>query len=244
MRVAASTLAFPLLLALGLGGCATKRDLRDLRTEVRSSQEETLREIRQQNDAILDSLGVALTRLRGDMTNQLVEMERQLVQIQELTGQGQQRLADLREQIRNRQQTIGMTGDVGAPPAAGNPEELFNLSLAALRRGSLTTARAGFEEFLRAFPQHPLAPDAQFHIGESYEEGDDPAPALEAYGRVLELYPNASRAPTALYRAGMIEVERGNEEQARTLLERVVSAFPESPEAPLAREQLDQLGGG
>jgi tol-pal system protein YbgF len=232
------------LLLVLLAGCATKRDLRDLRTEVealRSSQDAMLREIQRQNAMLMDSLSSQGTRMRGDMNNRLNAVERQLVQIQELTGQGQAQLAQMREQIRARE-AAAAAGAFGGPTAAGSPDELFNTSLATLRRGSLATARSGFEEFLRTFPQHALAADAQFHIGETYQEAKDLPRALEAYARVLELYPASTTAPTALYRAGLIEVERGNRDRARTMFTQVTSAYPRSAEAPLAKEQLSKLG--
>jgi tol-pal system protein YbgF len=238
------------LLPLLATGCATKRDLRDLRQEMQTGREEMVRELRRQNEILLDSLNRQDIRNRGDMANRFLQLERQLVQIQELTGQGQQRLADLREQMNARAREAAAAAEAAPNPpqgsasaaAAGDPQELFNTSLAALRRGSQTTARAGFTEFLRLFPQHPLASDAQFHVGESFADANDPERALQAYARVIEQYPNAAKAPTALYRAGLLEVQRGNRAQARTLFNQVVRAYPRSTEAVSAREQLQTLG--
>lgn len=156
--------------------------------------------IQRQNQMLLDSMGAASLRTRGDIANQLVAMERQLVQIQQLTGQGQQRLAELREQINSRAEAIAAqpqsvsSGRETPPPAA---QELFDASLASLRRGSFSTARVGFEEFLRLYPQHALAPDAHFHIAEAYTGSKDVPRAVEAYGRVIEQYPNHPRAAAA-----------------------------------------------
>jgi tol-pal system protein YbgF len=230
-----------------VAGCATKRDLRDLQSEVDRMRQENaavMRQIQEQNRQILDSLVTQNTRMRGDVANRFTDVDRQLVQIQELTGQSQRRLNEMREQITRREEggvPTGAGAASGTAPA-GNPEEMYNAALAALRRGSHATARAGFEEVLRHFPQHPLASEAQFHIGESFQEAREPVRALEAYGRVLSAYPNAPKAPTALYRAGQIELERGNREQARTFFNQVVTAYPRSVEAPLARDQLQRLG--
>lgn len=238
-RLLAAAVLLPLL-----AGCATKRDLRDLRIEMdslRMAQAEMLQQIQRQNQQILDSLVAQNTRLRGDVSNRFTEIDRQLVQIQELTGQSQRRLSELRQQIERREEaSFGPQAAAGAP--AAGPDEMYNAALAALRRGSHSTARAGFEEFLRHYAQHPLAADAQFHLGESFQEGGEPVRALEAYGRVLELHPNSPRAPTALYRAGLIELQRNNRDRARTMFNQVVTAYPNSPEAALAREQLQRLG--
>lgn len=230
-----------LCLLLVLSGCATKRDIRDLQLEVdslRIAQREMLDEIRRQNASVIESLDDQGTQLRGDLNNRLTEIERQLVQVQELTGQGQAEVARLRQQIRQRESAAP---SVVVPADAPEPEELFNASVEMLQRGSLTTARSGFEEFLRFFSRHPLAPDAQFYVAESYAEGGDPAAAVEAYGRVLELYPASERAPTSLYRAALLVSESGDPDRARDLLNRLVSAYPNSPEAPLAREQLERM---
>jgi tol-pal system protein YbgF len=237
------------LLALALlpvlGGCATKRDLRDLRTEVesaRAAQDAMLREIQRQNALILDTVEAQDVRMRGDLTAQLVRLERQLVQVQELSGQGQQQLAAIRGELRAREEALRNAQAGGTADApAGDPDELLGTARAALERGSFSTARAGFEEFVRAFPQHPQAADAQLGVGETFEKANDLPRALEAYSRVLELYPDATAAPTALYRAAMIEVGRNNRDRARTMLNQLTAAYPRSPEAPRAREQLQRI---
>lgn len=224
-----------------LSGCATKRDLRDLGTEIdslRMSQEAMMRDLQRQNAAILDSLSVKDVRLRGDLSNQLVQIERQLIQIMELTGQGQQALAEFRESLRAREAAIRTQPSMEPGGDAGDPNELFATSQDALQRGSYTTARAGFEEFVRAFSQHPRAPEAQLFVGEAYERAEDVENAFQAYGRVLELYPNSTSAPTALYRAALIEFQRDSDDRARAMLNQIIAAYPRSPEATLARERL------
>lgn len=239
-RLLALALAVPLL-----GGCATKRDLRDLRTEIQgmqAQQEALLREIQRQNATLLDSLNIQDIRLRGDLSNQLVQMERQLLTIQELTGQGQQQLAEVRRTLREREEALrSMEGTPGAMGAAGNPEELLGTANAAMERKSLTAARAGFQEFVRLYPDHARAPEAQLGIGATYEAAEDAPRALEAYARVLELYPNSPQAPTALYRGALLEAARNNRDRARSMLNQVTTAYPRSPEAALAKEQLRKM---
>lgn len=230
-----------------LGACATKRDLRDLRTEMeamRASQDALLREIARQNDLLLDSMTVQDVRLRGDMLNRLLQMERQLVQIQELTGQGQQRLAEMRQELRRQEDAMRAAPMGGAPAsggATGDPEELYAAAEGALMRGSFTSARTGFEALVQGFPQHPRAPQAQLGIGETYEKTSEAERALEAYMRVPELYPDSPYAPTALLRAGRIEAGRNNRDEARTVFNQLIGAFPDSPEAETAREELREL---
>jgi len=243
-----------LLLVPLLGACATKRDVRDLRDEMaamRAAQDSAFRVVQRENRALLDSIADQNARLRGDLANRFLQVDRQLVQIQELTGQGQQRLQELREQINARAQQDAARAAEAAAPAGSDTasssgsgataDELYTTSMASLRRGSLQTARAGFQEFLRTYPGHRQAPDALFYVGETYNEGKDVQNALQTYAQVVQRYPTSARAPTALYRAGTLEAGRGNRAEARTLFNRVVQSYARSPEATLARDQLAKL---
>lgn len=248
-----------LLLAalLPLGACvATKQDVEQLRLDMagqRAQQDSLFRVLIARTEAMLDSLSDQNVRLRGDFANRLLAIDRQLVQIQELSGQNQAQLAGLRQQIeqsateaRRAQEAAAAAarddGNGGGADEGGDPQELYDASLAALRRGSVSTARTGFEEFLRANPQHRLAAEAQYNIGQSYEQGRETASAITAYGRVVELYPTSSRAPAALLRMGRLELGRGNRTQARTHFNAVVSRYARSTEAGEARTELQRMG--
>ncbi|HEX6040642.1 tol-pal system protein YbgF [Longimicrobium sp.] len=250
---------FALALLPLAGACvATKQDVQELRLDMaqqRAHQDSLFRALVGRTEAMLDSLSDQNVRLRGDVANRLLAIERQLVQIQELSGANQAQLSDLRRQIdqraaeeRRRQQeaadaaAAGQDGGGGSAADAGDPDELYEAAQAALRRGSVGTARAGFEEFIRANPQHRLAPEAQYNIGQSYEQGRDTGNAITAYGRVVELYPTSGRAPAALLRMGRLELGRGNRTEARARLNQIVQRYPRAPEAGEARTELQRLG--
>ncbi|HEX8317151.1 tol-pal system protein YbgF [Longimicrobium sp.] len=246
-RAALAALAFPLL-----AGCiATKQDIRDLQLGMASQQarqDSMVTVLIARTEAMLDSLSDQNVRLRGDLANRLVAIDRQLVQIQELSGQNQAQLGALRRQVdtaaeeARRAQAAAQRADAAPQEEAADPQELFDAALAALRRGSVATARGGFEEFLRAAPEHRLAPDAQYNIGQSYEQARDVPAAITAYERVLSEHATSARAPAALLRIGRLELGRGNRTQARTRLNQVVQRFPRSPEAAEARTELQRLG--
>jgi tol-pal system protein YbgF len=242
-----------------LAGCvATKRDLEDLRFELqtsRAAQQEQMDRLIRRIEAQLDSMELRNNRLRGDISNRLVAIERQLVQIQELSGQSQAQLTELRRQINQRAEearraaeaeqaadtTDGGGGEAGGA-TADQAQEVYDAALGAFRRNSLSTARSGFEEFLRVAPRHRLAADAQFYIGETYAR--EPDRAVESFERVVEQYPSSSRAPTALLRIARIEAERDNRDEARARYNQILRAYPRSPEAEQARTALARLGRG
>lgn len=232
-------------LLLPAAACATKRDLQQLQLSMdaqRAHQDSVFGVLLGRTEAMLDSLSRQNTRVRGDLSTRLLSIERQLVQIQELSGQNQAQLNQLRRQIEARAAETAAAEQPGGAAPAGDPNVLYEAATAALRRGSVASARDGFEQFVENFPQHRLAADAQFAIGQSYDQEENAGAAIEAYGRVVELYPTSGRAPAALLRMGRLEAERGNRNEARNRFNQIVQRYPRSPEVADARTELQRLG--
>lgn len=256
-RILGSAVTLGLVL-VPLTACATKQDLKNVRQEMIALQErqDTIFVLLQQeNRATRDSIFEAMqqmVRTRGEIRNQLLQMEQQLIQIQELTGQSQRRLGEMREAFEERRQAApvdtalpgGVRDDDPAEPVEGGgeeAEELYRIGTQQLEQEGASTARMAFEQLLRENPRHPRAPDAQFGIAETYVLDQRMEEALAAYERVGELYPDSPRAPEALFRAGVLAEEDGNISAARRYFERVRAGYPRSDEARLAGDALERL---
>ena len=262
----------PLSLALGtalaLGGCAMKSDVTRVQNDVAVLREENARqdsararqlgEIIRMQQQLFDSLATTretIRTLRGDVANDLYGVQQQLVQLQELTGQSQRRLTELRTQLEARAEQLAASGapgaaarpDSGAPAAAAPPtgnasaDQMYEASLGQLRRGSASTARLGFRELLRSYPTSDKVPDALYFIGESFRtENADSAGAY--YDMVARSYPRSPRAASALYNLGLLNERAQKTAAARDAYQRVVQTYPKSDEAGLARDRLKALG--
>lgn len=240
------------ILGLGLlAGCALKGDVRKVELQVQEARAEVQRldsARAADRDAMLESIaGLAATlvaqqqllgQLRGDVRTQLQAIHQEISTLQELTGQSQQRLSELRRRL---DVAPAPAADSGAAATGTGPGQMYELSLQQYRRGSLATARAGFREFLRTAPQHERVPDALFYIGETFaaEHADSAAAVYEA---VVRQYPRSSRAPAALYKLGLLAEQRGDVAAARSYFSRVVVGYPRTDEANLARDKLQRLG--
>lgn len=237
--------------ALAATGCmASKSDIRLLQDEIRTlramqSRADTAR--RTQADSALtmigrtnDSLRVLAQRFgafQATVGGELFEMGRQLITIQELAGMSQKRILELRATMEERAQSMP-PADSAAGPAAPGPAQLFQLSFDQLRRGSYGTARAGFEELLRRFPDFEEASAALLYIGQAYAEERRTAEADSVYALVVTRFPRSKDAPTALYKYGLSQLSQGKRAAARAALQRVVREFPSSTEAELAADRL------
>jgi tol-pal system protein YbgF len=240
-----------------LSGCVTKGDIQGVQDDIALFKAETARrdsaraaqlaELIQVQQRIMDSLSSSrktVAQLRGDLQSDLYNIQQQLVQLQELTGQSQQRLSELRTQLEARgEQIASNAADTGrAPtPAAASADQMYEASLAQLRRGSTATARSGLREMLKAYPTSDRAGDALYFIGQSYA-AENTDSAIAYYNQVVQKYPNSSRAGSALYNLGLLAERRKETKKAREAYQRVVQKYPQSDEAALARDRLKALG--
>jgi tol-pal system protein YbgF len=246
-----------------LSACALKGDVRRVEQEVQQLRVEMARtdtaranfldlavqQLIALHRQVLDSLDAQDRRLalfRGTMRSDMTEVQRQLVQIQELTGQSQARLAELQRRLNQRQTQPIVAGPTGrdsagatAPAGAPSAQEIYDVAVQQLDRGSPQTARNAFQLLLDQYPASELAQDAQFHIGESWE-GIDADSATAAYELLVQRYTDSPRAPTALYRLGLMAEQEGDIDQARVYYERVVTGYPRSDAAELARAKLNR----
>jgi tol-pal system protein YbgF len=145
----------------------------------------------------------------------------------------------------------------GARPSTNalQPQDIYQASYIDFSKGSYALAMAGFAEFIRRFPDHPLADNAQYWIGESHfsiargyansGQTDKVAPemelAVQEFRKVIANYPRGEKAPTALYKEALALLELKQPAVAQQRLEYLVSNFPQSEETPLARERLAAL---
>ncbi|MBW3552871.1 MAG: tetratricopeptide repeat protein [Gemmatimonadetes bacterium] len=241
-------------------GCATKRDIRDMRGDLgrmEARQDSIYQLLQQQNRAILDSLTVTtrqLLNVRGDLANQLGQLKEQLEQVGQLTGQVQVRLNQLDQQLTEAVRAVGTSGVTGgggggAAPAGGGAaafdeaRELYEIGVEQINRGNAMSARRAFQMVVDSFPTAEQAPEAQRQIGESYAMERNYDEATRAFDRVVERWQDSDAAPLALYRAGVIAQERGNVDRARQYFRRVISGYPNSDARGLAEEALRRLGG-
>jgi len=253
------------LLALGLtAGCALKGDVRRVELQVdalraeraradsqRAAEIDTVRALLRTVQEKLTAQQAYLVQLRGDVKTDLLAVQQQLVSVQELTGQSQQRLTELRgrleDQARQPVPVLDTSRGGAAPvgpsgnPAGPGPDQMYDLAYQQYRASRYGTARQAFREFLRVFPTHERAPDALYFIGESFA-GENTDSAAAVYQQVVKTYPTSPRAPSALYKLGFLAEQRGDKAAARTYYARVIAGYPRSPEANLARDKLQRLG--
>ena len=119
-------------------------------------------------------------------------------------------------------------------------EKLYTGALGLFSKRFYDEAAVKFREFVVEYPEHKLAGNAQYWIGEcAYSQKNFEAAAAE-FAKVERLYPASPKVPGALLKKGLSLWELKRLPEAQEALERIVSKFPQSDEAAKARERLDR----
>lgn len=253
-----------LVLAVGLlTGCAMKGDVRRIEAELQQYHEQvtmsdsaraaSLAQLADQavrshaeTQRLLDSVTSEVQRLTvalGDLRGELRELRRELATVQELAGQSQVSLRELRAALESATRYVISTPGDSIEPRGDDlePERLFVLARQQLERGSPITARDGFQRLISEHPGHQRVPDALRWIGESFLPAN-PDSAVVYFTRVVDEFPESPQAGFALYRIGLEVEGRGDSVQAYALFERVAEAYASSDAAALACQRFRQSG--
>jgi tol-pal system protein YbgF len=257
------------VVVLTTGACfATRSDVRVLQGDLQVVRAEMLAgdsALQQKVDADLARIAGLLAQMAdtvraanattagmaGDVRADLRSIRQQLITIQELTGQSQRRIQELRAEMEMRASETPPT----TPPAAGTPpgtppgtqpqagaepgpSQLFQMGQDQLRRGSASAARSAFTQLLTAYPTSDLAPEALYGIADTWADEGNGVAADSVYALVVQRYPRSEKAPTALYKRATALRVVGQAAQAREIYQQIVDRYPRSDAALLAQDFL------
>lgn len=151
----------------------------------------------------------------------------------------------------SRQAPAGATSPTGGP----TPEESYQAAYLDFTRGQYALAIPALRDYVRRFPDSPLADSAQYAVGESYfsmarasaaagqadKSKQELEQAVREFRKVIVNYPRGSKVPTALYKEAVALTELRQPALAQARLQYLLDHFPQSEEAPLAKERLAAL---
>ena len=248
-----------------LGGCffATKQDIDRLQQDIvgtrvsssaadsvqRAQLIEVSRSVRTMTDSI-SALSKRLAAMRTASESEMTAMKENISQLQDLSGQSEQRLRDMRASLEEKRQQQEQAA-AGAPDSAGSaaaapstgpgPLQLLQAGRDQLLKGGNASARSAFQELITKYPKSEYVPEAMFYTAQAYAAERNLSAADAQYSALITRYPNSPRVPTAMYkRALQLQGSKKNAE-AKKLYQDIIKRFPRSDEAALADERLQAM---
>ncbi len=181
-------------------------------------------------------------------------------QIQQLQGQLEElrhELSTLKKAERERYLDLdarintlaerGSTAKEEAAVAGNNDPEAdraaYNAAKDKLVAGDFSGAIAGFEAYLKDFPQGLSRADAHFWAGKLYSDQKEPdlQKAQGHFQAVADNYPDHSKTSKSLYILAVMQANAGEISPAKVNLHKLIKQYQDSREAKQAQGLLEQL---
>ena len=119
----------------------------------------------------------------------------------------------------------------------------YNKAYEAYMKRRYAEALSLFKDFLKRYPDHQLADNAQYWLGETHYDMGDYASAILTFKDVVTRYTDHAKAPDALLKIGYAYMALDDVSNARMFLKRVINNYPLSAAESKARAKLKELEG-
>jgi tol-pal system protein YbgF len=126
--------------------------------------------------------------------------------------------------------------------AGGPAAEAYRTAVDLLRAGNHDDAIAQLRDFVKRYPDHDYADNAQYWLGEAFYDRKDYAKALAEFRAAVDKFPRGNKVPDALLKVGYCYLALGQTDKGRFALEQVTTIYPKTEPAGLAAKRLETIG--
>ena len=250
------------VLPFALAGCffATKSDFDRLQQDMLTTRAgsnaadsvqraflvDLTRNVRALNDSI-SALNKRMSTMRTATETDMAAMRQDISQLQDLSGQSEQRLRDMRAALEEKTVTADVppsadtSGGAVASTGGPGPGQLLQAGRDQLLKGGNVAARAAFAELISKYPRSDLVPEAMFYTAQAYAAERNNEAADREYASLISKFPSSPRVPTAMYKRALQMQASKKTADARRLFQEIIKRFPRSDEAALADERLQSI---
>lgn len=251
-----AALIFPLLFS----GCffATKQDFDKLQQDIivsragssaadsvqRAQLVEVTRSMRTLSDSI-NALSRRVSAMRTASESEMTAMRQDISQLQDMSGQSEQRLRDVRAALEEKRPDPGSVPDTsgvpGTPSTGPGPLQLLQGGRDQLLKGGNVAARSAFSELISKYPTSEYVPEAMFYTAQAYAAERNLDAADAQYLALVSRFPSSPRVPTAMYKRALHLQSQKKTAEAKKIFQDIIKRFPRSDEAALADERLQAI---
>ena len=181
----------------------------------------------------VSSLMARIRELKSDMENRSLEIDA----LHNKVNENERTLASLSGKVAGKYS--GYSGSFGVQNDA-NFKATYQSGLERFNAKQFEDAIQVFQGLLASNPDHRLASNCRYWIGESYNAMGNYSEAINAFTDVLN-YKASYKFDDALIMRGLCYMKIGNNDVAREQFQELVSRYPDSEYAPKAMRYLGRL---
>ena len=131
----------------------------------------------------------------------------------------------------------------GKPQVTG-AAQAYDQAFAYLQQNNYADAQRAFGDFLKNFPQHPLAANAEYWLGETYFAQTQYTTAAKTFAKAFQDHPQGQKAPDALLKLALTLDKMSKKDDACLTLQELGKRFPSGPASVMKRasEEGQRMG--
>jgi tol-pal system protein YbgF len=205
--------------------------VRTLAADIQASIDSTKSEMQAMNGK-LDDMAIALKKPTEDLARYRDDADKRIIALEDRILKFQSTLDEL---------TKKMSESAQPKEVAPTPDSIYMKGLDVFKAGDMPAAREIFTKFLEQYPQHDLAANAHYWIGETHYSEKSYEPAILSFQEVIKNYPLKEKVPAAMLKQAMAFKAINDTKSARYVLKKLGESFPKSDEATKAKELLKEM---
>jgi tol-pal system protein YbgF len=125
-----------------------------------------------------------------------------------------------------------------AVPDIANEQRAYDAAFDQFKGGNYGAAIVSFASFVKSYPRSPLAPSAQYWIGNAQFAQKEYRAAIASQRQLVAAFPESQKVPDALLNIATSQFEMGDGAASRRTLEDLIAKHPQSEAAAKARQRL------
>lgn len=213
--------------------------VRRLSADIQATIDSTKSEMQALNGK-LDDMQSALKKPADDLLRYREDADKRIIILEDRILKQQKTIEDLNNKVAE----LVLARKEAAAAAAAipvSPDALYVKGMETFKAGDMPAAREQFTKFLEQNPQHDLAANSHYWIGETFYGEKNYESAILAYQEVVKNYPGKDKVTAAMLKQAMAFREIKDLKSARYVLKKLVEGFPKSEEAKKANDLLKEI---
>jgi len=207
--------------------------VRKMSADIQATIDSTKSEMQVLNGKVDDAL-LAGKKPADDLARYREDADKRIISLED-------RILKQQNQLDSLSKKMAEMAMVKKEEAVSTPDSLYLKGLDSLKAGDVAAAREQFNRFLEQNPNHELAANAHYWIGETFYSEKNFEAAILSYQEVIKSYPGKDKVVAAMLKQAMSFNEIKDSKSARYVLKKLVEGFPKSEEAKKAKVLLSEI---
>lgn len=199
--------------------------VRKISADIQATIDGTKNELQSMNGKI-DEMAAGVKKPTEELNRYRIDADKRIIAIEDRVLKLQSAIDELSRKMS------GMAQKLETPPT---PDSMYQKALETYKAGDMPAARELFGKFVEQNPQHDLAANAHYWIGETHYSEKNFEPAILSFQDVIKNFPNSDKVPAAMFKQALAFQSINDVKSSKYVLKKLIDGYPKSEEAKKAK---------